>query len=58
MVRNVEGCGWIVALMSPVRAEIYWAIKEWRLGGLANPWTLAVIGYGMPCYSRLGLSPL
>ena len=38
-----------VALMSPVGAEIYWAIKEWRLGGLANPYTLAVIGYGILC---------
>src|SRR5882672_3640574 len=37
MVRHVEGRGWIVALMSPVGAEIYWAIKEWRLGGFANP---------------------
>jgi hypothetical protein len=38
-----------VALMSPVGAEIYWAIKEWRLGGFANPYTLAVVGYGMLC---------
>jgi len=47
MVRHVEGRGWIVALMSPVGAEIYWAIKEWRLVGFANLYTAAVIGYGM-----------
>jgi hypothetical protein len=49
MVRHVEGRGWIVALLSPVGAEIYWAIKEWRSAGFANPYTLAVISYGMLC---------
>jgi hypothetical protein len=49
MVHYVEGRGWIVALMSPVGAEIYWAIKVWRMVGFANLYTLAVIGYGMLC---------
>ena len=48
IVHHVEGRGSaILALMLPVGAEIYWAIKEWRLIGFANIYTLAVIGYGM-----------
>ena len=47
MVRHIEGRNWIIALMFPVGAEIYWAIKEWRVLGSANIYTLAVIGYGM-----------
>jgi hypothetical protein len=31
--------------MFPVGAEIYWALKEWRLLGFANIYTLPVIGY-------------
>ena len=47
VVRHVEGRGSaIVAFMFPVGAEIYWAIKEWRAFGIANIYTLAVIGYG------------
>lgn len=49
IVQHVEGRSWIVALMFPVGAEIYWAIKEWRLVGFANIYTLAVIGYAMLC---------
>jgi hypothetical protein len=49
MVRHVEGRGWIVALVFPVGAEMYWAIKEWRVLGFANVYTLAIIGYGMLC---------
>ena len=49
MVRHVQGRGWIVALVSPVGAEIYWAVKQWRGVGFANVYTLAVIGYGMLC---------
>jgi hypothetical protein len=49
MVHHVEGRGWIVALMFPVGAEIYLAIKEWRLAGFANLYTLIVIGYGLAC---------
>jgi hypothetical protein len=47
IVQHVEGRGWIVALIFPVGAEIYWAIKEWRLVGLKNIYTLAVIGYSL-----------
>jgi hypothetical protein len=48
MVHHVEGRGSaIVALIAPVGAEIYWAIKEWRGVGFANIYTLAVVGYGM-----------
>jgi hypothetical protein len=48
MVHHAEGRGSaIVALIAPVGAEIYWAIKEWRGVGFANIYTLAVIGYGM-----------
>ena len=47
IVHHVEGRGWIVALMFPVGAEIYWAIKEWRVVGFANLYTLVVIGYGV-----------
>ena len=47
MVYHVEGRGWIVAFMFPVGAEIYWAIKEWRVIGFANLYTLSVIGYAM-----------
>ena len=47
MVRHLEGGNWIVAFLFPVGAEIYWAIKEWRVVGFANVYTLAVIGYGM-----------
>ena len=47
IVHHIEGRGWIVALMFPVGAEIYWAIKEWRLVGFGNIYTLAVIGYGV-----------
>ena len=48
IVHRVEGRGSaIFALMFPVGAEIYWAIKEWRLVGFANLYTAAVIGYGM-----------
>ncbi len=47
VVHHVEGRGSaIVALIFPVGAEIYWAIKEWRAVGFANVYTLAVIGYG------------
>ena len=50
VVLHVEGRGSaVLALVIPVGAEIYWAIKEWRLGGFANPNTLAVVGYGMLC---------
>ena len=49
IVQHVEGRGWIAALVFPVGAEIYWAIKEWRLAGFANLYTLVVIGYGMAC---------
>ena len=37
----------MVALVIPVGAEIYWAIKVWRSLGFANLYTLAVIGYGV-----------
>jgi hypothetical protein len=48
MVLHVEGRGSaIVALVIPVGAEIYWAIKVWRSLGFANLYTLAVIGYGV-----------
>ena len=47
MVRHIEGRNWIMALMFPVGAEIYWAIKEWRVIGFANIYTLAVFGYGV-----------
>ncbi|MGA8309646.1 MAG: hypothetical protein WB755_06430 [Terriglobales bacterium] len=48
IVHRVEGRGSaIFALMFPVGAEIYWALKEWRLVGFANIYTFAVIGYGM-----------
>jgi len=50
IVHHVEGRGSaIVALMLPVGAEIYWAIKEWRAFGFANLYTLAVIGYAAFC---------
>ena len=49
IVRHVEGRGWIVALMFPVGAEVYWAIKEWRVVGFANLYTIGVISYGMLC---------
>ena len=46
VVLHVEGRGSaIVALMIPVGAEIYWAIKEWRVFGFVNVYTLALIGY-------------
>jgi hypothetical protein len=46
IVYHVEGRGSaILALMFPVGAEIYWALKEWRLLGFANIYTLTVIGY-------------
>ena len=48
MVLYVQGRGYaMVALVIPVGAEIYWAIKVWRSLGFANLYTLAVIGYGM-----------
>ena len=48
IVLHVEGRGSaIVAFLIPVGAEIYWAIKEWRLAGFANLYTLVVIGYGV-----------
>jgi hypothetical protein len=47
IVQHVEGRGWIAALVFPVGAEIYWAIKEWRVVGFANLYTLVVIGYGV-----------
>jgi len=48
MVLHVEGRGSaIVALVIPVGAEIYWAVKVWRSLGFANLYTLAVIGYGV-----------
>ncbi len=47
VVHHVEGRGSaIVALIFPVGAEIYWAIKEWRTVGFVNVYTLAVMGYG------------
>jgi len=47
VVLHVEGRGSaVLALLIPVGAEIYWAIKEWRSLGFANLYTLAVIGYG------------
>jgi hypothetical protein len=50
IVHHVEGRGSaIVALILPVGAEIYWAIKEWRAIGFANLYTLAVIGYAALC---------
>jgi hypothetical protein len=48
MVLYVQGRGYaMVALVIPVGAEIYWAIKVWRSLGFANLYTLAVIGYGV-----------
>jgi hypothetical protein len=47
MVHYVEGRGWIVALLFPVGSELYWAVKEWRLLGFVNLYTLTVIGYGV-----------
>ena len=50
IVNHVEGrFSAIVALVFPVGAEIYWAMKEWHAVGFANLYTLAVIGYGMLC---------
>jgi hypothetical protein len=48
VVLHVEGRGSaVLALVIPVGAEIYWAIKEWRSLGFANLYTLAVTGYGV-----------
>ena len=38
-----------MALMFPVGAEVYWAIKEWRVVGFANLYTIGVISYAMLC---------
>jgi len=41
IVYHVEGRGSaVLALLFPVGAEIYWALKEWRLFGFANIYKL------------------
>ena len=48
IVAHIEGRGAaILALIFPGGAEIYWTIKEWRLVGFANIYTLAIVGYGI-----------
>ena len=48
VVNHTEGLrSAIVALIFPVGAEVYWAIKQWRAVGIANIYTLTVFGYGL-----------
>ena len=48
MIYHLQGRGVaILAFMFPVGAEVFWALKEWRLLGFVNLYTLAVIGYGV-----------
>lgn len=50
MAYHAEGRGLaIVTFIFPVGAEIFWAIKEWRIFGFANLYTLSVAGYAVLC---------